>query len=399
MNTPNPRPPHAVTGTGTAASHTGGARTTKNRADKLDGVLAALRTAGSATVSELVAATGYSRPTVTTLLHELRILGVGAEAASAEGGELALGRPASLWTLASDAGVVVGIDLLETSALVAVASLSGRVLGARVLPLSARARRERADEVVAVVQQAVATYPEAGPLRHLTVSTTGVVDDAGTVVHADLVPHWSGFDLGPTLSQALGVSVSVGNDINMAALGEFHTRRQDGRIGADGDLLYVQFSPGVHTGLVLGGAVHRGHQFSAGEISDVLDLRLDEDADADAEWAERAALTIASVGAVVDPDVIVISAPTPRSLASVSQVLARVGARCRSHSPALRSELADLGWGASVTGALHTAFDAAHAALGTATPRPVTLTGTDTITAAIENGDHTTLISTPSLPH
>ena len=211
---------------------------------------------------------------------------------------------------------------------------------------------------------------------------------------------WTGFPLAERLSAELGVPAVVDNDINAAALGEFHARRQQGRIRPNGDLLFVQLARGLHTGLVLGGAIHRGHEFNAGEIADFLDLRLDEDTRASDSWVTRAALTIASVGAVVDPDAIVISSPSESSRGTVTRVLEALSALRTPSTPSFAAEVSELGWAAGVVGATHLALAAADQALtGTPRPRPVTLTGTSLIQSTLEKGRHTTMTTTPQAPH
>ena len=349
-------------------------RRPKDRSDKADAVLAALRASAPATVSALAAATGYSRPTVTEILSELAACGVATESALEEQG---VGRPAGAWDLRADAGLVMGLDILPTSALLSAADLGCRVRAARLVPLPAAPATERLDAVVTAVRALAHELDAHGPLRALAATSTGRVGADGTVLQADLSPAWTAFPLAERLSEELGVSVVVDNDINAAALGEFHARRQQGRIRPDGDLLFVQLARGLHTGLILGGAIHRGHEFNAGEIADFLDLRLDEHTLVTDEWIRRVAVTVASVGAVVDPDAIVISSPSASSRRTVTRVLQALSALRTPSSPSFRGEVSELGWAAGAVGALHRAFAAADQSLtGTGQPRPVTLTGT-----------------------
>ena len=371
-------------------------RRPKDRSDKADAVLAALRASAPATVSALAAATGYSRPTVTEILSELAAVGVATESALEEQG---VGRPAGAWDLRVDAGLVMGLDILPTSALLSAADLGCRVRAARLVPLPAAPATERLDAVVTAVRALAHELDAHGPLRALAATSTGRIGADGTILQADLTPAWTAFPLAERLSEELGVSVVVDNDINAAALGEFHTRRQQGRIRPDGDLLFVQLARGLHTGLILGGAVHRGHEFNAGEIADFLDLRLDEHTLVTDEWIRRVAVTVASVGAAVDPDAIVISSPSASSRRTVTRVLQALSALRTPSSPSFRGEVSELGWAAGTVGALHRAFAAADQSLtGTGQPRPVTLTGTGLIHSALQKGQHTTMTTTHQAP-
>ena len=294
------------------------------RGQRKDDVLRELRADGALTAAELVERTSLSRPTIISLLRELEEDGW---VSSEVGGHGAPGRPATAWAPASRAGIVIGADVLVDSMLTVVSTFHGRVLEVRTDQLVDRCREARLDVVAGVIGEARDRWSEGfGLLRQVAVSTTGVVDGHGTVLRSDLVPQWEGLDLAAALVQRLGVSVSVENDINMAAWGEFCCRRGQS-LSSDGDMLLVQMTKGLHTGLVLSGRIHRGRQWNAGEISDVLDLRLEDGQHPDDEWIDRAALTIGSVAGVVDPDLIVVAGPTSRSLDVIRQVIARLHQR------------------------------------------------------------------------
>lgn len=371
----------------------GNTRRGKERGDTADAVLDALRIQGPSTVSALVSATGFSRPTVSLALDDLSRSAIVTESSNEP---QKLGRPAGRWSIREDAGFVIGMDLLPLSALLCAADISGRVIRAQRIDLPHDVAADRLDTVIDAVRALVDELSDRGPLRYVAVSTTGKVSDKGTILLSDLIPVWNGLNLADAFHHAFCVPVSVDNDINMAALGEFESRRADGRTRNDGDLLFVQLAGGVNTGLVLGGRVHRGRQWNAGELSEVLDLRL-VSGEASDEWVERAALTIASVGAVVDPDSIVISLPIATLQGVASRVVRRIAAMRRPHVPDLVTEIADLGWAASVVGALHAASRAAAADLsGAAEPRPVLLTNIDLIRTTLERGKHTTMRPLPS---
>jgi glucokinase len=88
----------------------------------------------------------------------------------------------------------------------------------------------------------------------------------GVVRLSDHVLGWEDYPLKDHLGDHFGAGVSVDNDANTAALGEFTYGA--GR-GCD-SLLYVTVSTGVGGGWVLGGRVWRGHDGMAGEIGHTL---------------------------------------------------------------------------------------------------------------------------------
>ncbi|MEZ5084998.1 MAG: ROK family protein [Tessaracoccus sp.] len=129
----------------------------------------------------------------------------------------------------------------------------------------------RLSALIGLIRSHQETLPRgAGPVRAITVSTTGLVDGAGTIINSVAVRDWSGFPLGRMLSERLGLPVRVENDINASAYGEFAARCGDGVLSNDADLLFVALSRGVLSGLVLRGQLHRGRGFTAGEVGIVV---------------------------------------------------------------------------------------------------------------------------------
>ena len=86
-------------------------------------VLEAVRSGGPLRVTELVAVTGLSRPTVDAVADDLVRLGWLEESAAERPGR---GRPARSLAFRTSAGYVVGVDIGEVKVRVAVADLSGR---------------------------------------------------------------------------------------------------------------------------------------------------------------------------------------------------------------------------------------------------------------------------------
>lgn len=91
--------------------------------------------------------------------------------------------------------------------------------------------------------------------------------NSGTIAYAsDILPGWSGSVVGEALHAALGLSVSVDNDVNSGALGEQ-------RFGAGRGFqnsLYVTVGTGVGGAVVSNGSLLRGTTWTAGELGHLL---------------------------------------------------------------------------------------------------------------------------------
>jgi glucokinase len=106
---------------------------------------------------------------------------------------------------------------------------------------------------------------EVASLAGVGVGSPGTIE-GGTVTSARNLPDWEGsFQLGPTLEQALGCPVRLGNDVQVATDAEF-------KLGAGkpyDSLLGVFWGTGVGGGLVLDGKPWLGRG-AAGEIGHIV---------------------------------------------------------------------------------------------------------------------------------
>ena len=221
-------------------------------------LLEALRSAeGPLRVTELVARTGLSRPTVDAVADELVRLGWVVEAASEPAGR---GRPARSLAFAASAGHVAGVDIGELKVRAAVANLRGEVVaermafftGAERLPVIRRVARE-------VLKEAGLAPRE---LLGACVGCTGAMDTAtGRVLFSSIFP--AGYDLGKALAGTLGRPLTVENDCNLAVLAE---RWCGAAVGLD-DVVCVLAGEWIGAGILVGGALMRGHAGAAGELA------------------------------------------------------------------------------------------------------------------------------------
>jgi glucokinase len=160
-----------------------------------------------------------------------------------------------------------GIDLGGTKIEAVVVDESNKVLASarHQTPLDGGPKAIASEMVEAVREAASAAGLETGGLGGVGVGSPGVVDPrSGAVSSARNLNDWEGtFELAATLSDALGTTVRVGNDVQVATDAEFE-------LGAGEpyqSLLGVFWGTGVGGGLILsgkpwlgrGGAAEIGH--------------------------------------------------------------------------------------------------------------------------------------------
>ena len=325
-----------------------------SRQGRLAGVYEALVAHPNDTVSSLMKRTRLSRPTITTLLDSLTELGLVAP----QGAEGNVGRPAETWAPRKDAGVVIGVDLLHRSALLAVARLDGEIIDTDHRSEVSVDSSARFTTLLDLISSHI-TEGTAGPPLAIVVSTTGTVDLDGRLMRSDAVPQWEGFALGHELSQRLHLPVRIENDVNASAFGEFALRCGDGSLQPTDDLLLIALSRAIVTGLVMGGELHRGNRQNAGEVG----LRIiDESGPASGNLA-RAAESIGTVSAVLDPACIVLSLPNRESPGILAEIIDHLRINRESSAAELNLQVSRLGQGAAIVGALSLALREARTAL------------------------------------
>ena len=162
----------------------------------------------------------------------------------------------------SDEVLVAGIDIGGTKIAVLVTGEGGAVLARGVVPAPAQdGGSAMANAAATLTLDLVAGL--GGTLRAAGVGAAGVVDPAsGTILAASaMFTDWVGFALADALSERLGVSVTVENDVNAFLLGEVAAG-----VGHGADVLGVMLGTGVGGALVIDGALRHGPNGAAGEI-------------------------------------------------------------------------------------------------------------------------------------
>jgi predicted NBD/HSP70 family sugar kinase len=311
---------------------------------------------GPITRPEIAARTSISKPTVSAAVDRLVKARLVRPAGERPGRR---GRTPLAFTVDSAAGYVIGVDIGSTRLRAAAIDIFGERLASLELETSAVG-----EQIVAAVRrlegELSATHRE---LLALGVSTPGVVDPATRRV-TSLAWHVSAtgeLDSLAGLEDRFGVPVRVDNDINMAAVGE----KWRGLAGGASTFVFVSVGAGVGMGIVIGDELFRGVHGAAGEIGylplardpfaaqhrrlggledeigadgilaayraaggEVLERARDGDAAAGEvveAAAQRIGLAIATVCAVVDPELVVLGGRIGGSRELLPAVRATVG--------------------------------------------------------------------------
>jgi glucokinase len=157
-----------------------------------------------------------------------------------------------------------GIDLGGTSMIAVVANRKGKILGTSGCVTNPTEKPEELiDEIAGQVKAAAeAAGVRTKDLRAIGIGAPGAVDPKkGIVVRAPNL-HWSDVPLARELKKRTGAKVALGNDVQVAILGEHAFGVAKGMKRVVG----IWVGTGIGGGIIINGELNRGARGAAGEI-------------------------------------------------------------------------------------------------------------------------------------
>ena len=120
------------------------------------------------------------------------------------------------------------------------------------------------DRMMALIQR---LWPNNASDVSIAISSPGFIDsEAGLVISAPNISGWEHLPVVALIRNHFGVPVYLGNDANLALLGEFHFGSGQ---GVD-DILYLTISTGIGGGILSAGRLLEGAHGIAAELGHVL---------------------------------------------------------------------------------------------------------------------------------
>ncbi|PCG82615.1 sugar kinase [Streptomyces sp. WZ.A104] len=205
--------------------------------------------------------TGLSKPTASQLLARLEAAGLVVATGTSEGRP---GPSAQLYTVNARAAHVAGLDVNARRIVAAVADVTGRTVGQFELATPGR----RADSVVRQVADALdGAAKDAGLTRadvhRVVIGTPGAFDPGtGRLRYASHLPGWHSPTLLDELAAFLPMPVEYENDVNLVAVAE----QRLGAARGHEDFVLLWNEEGLGAALVINGRLHRGFTGGAGEV-------------------------------------------------------------------------------------------------------------------------------------
>jgi glucokinase len=227
-------------------------------------LLKLLRECGSCSRADLVRASGLSAPTVTNVVKDLlsqnlvEPLGEGASSG---------GRPPDMIRFKAERGCLLAAEISAESISLLLTDLNGSELESKRISLANRRTTPEAicgyigEELKALLRKHKKTREQLLVLVAGVPAITNV--DEGSVLSISTLEGWRSVPLRAMLSKVANCLVIVENDMNLAAQGEKYC----GAAQAEKDFVFINIGSNVGAGIFLGGRIHHGSQWSAGEIA------------------------------------------------------------------------------------------------------------------------------------
>jgi glucokinase-like ROK family protein len=222
-------------------------------------------TPGGISRAELARQMFLTRSAISTIINDLESLGLVDEI---ETGPTTGGRRPILLAINPRYGYVIGIDMGVTHLGLVVTDFSAHVLkeieypfvvanGPKLcLPQINQYLNDLLSQLNINIKQISAVGMDVpGP----------VITEAGVVSSPPIMPGWDGYPIRTHLEDLWKVPVSIGNDAELGALGEWAYGAGRG----ERNLVYIKVGTGVGAGLMLDGRMYRGTTGTAGEIGHV----------------------------------------------------------------------------------------------------------------------------------
>jgi len=215
--------------------------------------------------TELAEQMGLTRAALTMIVNDLLENGVILEAESRAAPN---GRPPVVLEINPKGGMVAAVDMGASHMNIALADLSAKIIGEKYLPFDIRqgpqvCLTQVSDSLKALLEEHGFSLSQ---VMAVGIGVPGpVITDAGMVISPPIMPGWDKYPIRDTLEKEWGCSISLNNDAELGALGEWAYGAGRG----ERNLAYIKVGSGIGAGLIINQQIYGGTTGSAGEIGHI----------------------------------------------------------------------------------------------------------------------------------
>jgi glucokinase len=164
--------------------------------------------------------------------------------------------------MAKNDNLMIGIDLGGTKMMAAALDLHGKVVASRKQVTRPNLGAEGVTGEIATLVGKMIKGVKPFKVAGVCVGAPGAIDpQAGIVYHAPNL-GWKQYPLSKHLGKKLGVPVTVDNDVNVGAVGEYTLGAGQGAR----NLVAIFVGTGIGSGIILNGRLFHGSYGAAGEV-------------------------------------------------------------------------------------------------------------------------------------
>jgi len=215
--------------------------------------------------AEIARMTGLTRTTVSDIVTDLMANGLVNEVGT---GVSLGGKSPILLSLVNDARLMIGLDLAYNQFRGAVVDLRGQIRHMVSLAIH-NFHGERAIEATYTVLDQLIQPPFQSVIG-IGVGTPGLVNSREGIVVNAVNLEWQNLPLKQILQQRYNLPVTVLNDCQAAAMGEFIF---GGNTPSSQNMIVVRAGHGIGAGVIINGSIFQGDSGGAGEIGHVVMVR------------------------------------------------------------------------------------------------------------------------------
>jgi predicted NBD/HSP70 family sugar kinase len=227
-----------------------------NLTDSARAVLRTVASQGPSTRPQLSAALSFSKPTMSAAVTELERHGLVAPAGINQG---AVGRSSITYGLGESAGIVIGIDCGTTQIHAIACTLNGASVTDVEMTIGALSGVDRFRLIEGVLEETLLNCGDKAQfLRSVVIAVPNMISTS----LERLRERQAFLDVVAVLHRKHGVPILLENNVNCAALAEYH----QGAAKDHSFAIYMQIGVKVGVGIVISGKLFGGFKGGAGEI-------------------------------------------------------------------------------------------------------------------------------------
>jgi glucokinase-like ROK family protein len=171
-----------------------------------------------------------------------------------------VGKKPTLLALNPDAHQMVAVLVGDTEISAVLMNLRMHVILRETVPSA----NVTGKALISLMEQSIQRLIQAAnrPLLGVAIGTPGIVDSESGIVHLATNIGWDDLPLAAMLTEKFNLPVVIGNDSNLAAIGE----HRHGKGQGVENVIVIRVGGGIGAGILAGGTIIHGSAYSAGEL-------------------------------------------------------------------------------------------------------------------------------------